>query len=105
LGFGFLEVVYTNALVLVLTQAGLRVESEVPFDIHFRGQLIGRYRPDVVVAGSVIVEVKSGRCLVQQHTTQLLNYLRGSKLKVGLILGFGEKPEFRRIVHTRNDPR
>jgi GxxExxY protein len=105
LGFGFLEAVYINALVFVLKSAQLRVDRQVPFDIHFRGQLIGQYRADLVIQKRVVVEVKTGKAIVHQHSAQLLNYLKASRLEVGLLLHFGDKPAFRRVVLTRNDPR
>ena len=105
LGSGFLEAVYANALTVLLLRAGLRVDREVPFEIVFHGQSIGRYRADMVVESLVVVEIKAGRWIIKQHTAQLLNYLRASRLKVGLLLNFGETAEFRRVVCTRNPPR
>lgn len=105
LGCGFLEAVYANALTLLLTRAGLEVEREVPFEIHFHGHNIGSYRADLVVEGRVIVELKAGRSIIPQHTAQLLNYLKASRLQVGLLLNFGERAEFRRVVNTRSPPR
>ena len=100
LGFGFLEAVYANALTVLLTSAGLRVERQVPFEIGYRGPLIGTYRADLVVASRIIVEVKSARKLVPQHAAQLLNYLRASRLQLGLLLNLGEKADFKRVVWT-----
>ena len=105
LGSGFLEAVYTNALTALLQRAGLKVERQVCFAVEFHGQLIGNYRADLVVESRIIVEIKAGRCIIPQHTAQLLNYLKASRLKVGLLLNFGETAEFRRVVCTRNTPR
>jgi GxxExxY protein len=105
LGFGFLEAVYANALVVLLKHAGLRVERQIPFEIQFHGHNVGHYRADLVVESRVIVEVKAGRCIIPQHTAQVLNYLRASRLRVGLLLNFGEKAEFKRVVWTRSPPR
>jgi GxxExxY protein len=105
LGSGFLEAVYANALTVLLLRAGLRVEREVPFEIVFHGQSIGRYRADMVVESRIVVEIKAGRCIIPQHTAQLLNYLRASQLNVGLLLNFGDTAEFKRVVWTRNPPR
>jgi hypothetical protein len=60
LGSGFLEAVYANALTVLLLRAGLRVEREVPFEIVFHGQSIGRYRADMVVESRIVVETKAG---------------------------------------------
>jgi GxxExxY protein len=103
LGYGFLEGVYNNALAVMLCATGLRVEREVPFEIWFHGHSIGQYRAEV--GEKVIAEVKSGRTIAVTHTKQVLNYLRASGLEVGLLLNFGQLPEFKRVVSTRNAPR
>lgn len=105
LGSGFLEAVYANALTVLLQRARLKVERQVRFAIEFHGQLIGNYRADLVVESRIVVEIKAGRCIIQQHTAQLLNYLRASRLKVGLLLNFGETAEFKRVVWTKSPPR
>lgn len=105
LGFGFLELVYVNALVVVLKAAGLKVQEQVPFDIMFHGHLIGHYRADLVVEKRVVVEVKTSKAIIPQYSAQLLNYLKASHIEVGLLLHFGDKPAFRRVVLTRNNPR
>ena len=105
LGFGFLEAVYVNALAVLLKRAGLGVEREVPFEILFHGCNIGSYRADFVVEGRVIVEIKAGRCILPQHTAQLINYLKASRLQVGMLLNFGEEAQFKRVVWTRSSPR
>ena len=105
LGFGFLEVVYANALAILLKRAGLTIEREVPFEIVFHGQSIGLYRADLVVESRIVVEIKAGRSIIPQHTTQLLNYLKASRLPIGLLLNFGERPEFKRVVLTGSAPR
>ena len=98
LGSGFLEAVYANALSVVLRNAGLMVERQVPFEIVFHGMPIGRYRADLVVQSAIIVEVKAGRAIIPQHLAQLLNYLRASRLRLGLLLNFGVKAEFKRVI-------
>jgi GxxExxY protein len=99
-GAGFLEAVYANALAVVLRRAGHRVEREVPFEIVFLGERIGFYRADFVVDAAVIVEVKARRTIDPASSAQLLNYLRASNLEVGLLLNFGPKAEFKRVVST-----
>jgi GxxExxY protein len=105
LGFGFLEAVYANALTVLLEHAGLRVDRQVPFEIEFHGRSVGYYRADLVVEARIVVEIKAGRTIIPQHSAQLLNYLKASRLQVGLLLNFGEKAEFKRVVCTRNLPR
>jgi GxxExxY protein len=105
LGYGFLEAVYSNALVVLLRAAGLKVEREASFQVVFHNHLIGSYRADIVVDSRVIVEVKTAGAILPVNKAQLLNYLRASGLQVGLLLNFGGSAEFTRVVSTRNSPR
>jgi GxxExxY protein len=111
LGHGFLESVYEQALAIALTQAGMKVERQVAVSVWFRGQQIGDFRADVLVDGSVLLELKAARTLDQAHEKQLLNYLRTTDIEVGLLLNFGVSPQFRRLVYEnerkkiRVDPR
>jgi GxxExxY protein len=105
LGFGFLEAVYSNALVVLLTAAGLTVDREVSFDIVFHNNKIGTYRADLVIQKRIIVEVKATRTILPVYQAQLLNYLRASGLQVGLVLNFGESAESTRVVNSRSTPR
>jgi GxxExxY protein len=98
LGYGFLEAVYVEALALTLRHAGLAIEREVPLSVSFRGKVIGRFRADLVVNGSVLVEVKAFPALQRAHEAQILNYLRATVLEVGLLINFGPRPQFRRLL-------
>ena len=75
LGSGFLESIYVEALALALNQAGLSVEREMPLAVSFRGRIIGRFRADLVIGGSVLVEAKACSRLHSRHEAQVLNYL------------------------------
>jgi len=97
-GFGFLESVYRRALVVELEHAGIESKCEVPFELHHRGVPIGLYRADLIVAGKVIVEVKSGLLLDPASVPQTLNYLRASGLLVGLITYFGPRFRVKRLT-------
>jgi GxxExxY protein len=99
LGAGFLEKVYENALALELRKAGLAVECQRPFAIRYEGAVVGDYLADLVVAGKVIVECKAATNLDPVHEAQLMNYLKASGLRVGLLVNFGRpKLQYRRIV-------
>jgi GxxExxY protein len=100
LGCGFLAAVYGNAMGVVLRRAGMRVERQVPFEIMFHGQLIGHYRADFIVQSRIVVEVKAGGTIIREHKAQLLNYLKASRLQVGLLLNFGARAEFARVAWT-----
>ncbi|SFR51276.1 GxxExxY protein [Marinobacter daqiaonensis] len=99
LGHGFLESVYQKALVHELTGKGLLVEQEKPVVIRYKGQEIGGFRLDLLVENSVIVELKAQQKLPVGSEAQLMNYLRATNLKVGLLVNFTfPKAVVRRIV-------
>ncbi len=96
LGYGFLEKVYENALVMALTSLGLKVEQQVKIAVYFQDQVVGEYFADLLVEDKVLVELKAVSRLLKEHDAQLLNYLRATPYEVGLLLNFGPKPDFRR---------
>jgi GxxExxY protein len=100
LGYGFLESVHANALSLELRMRNLKVEREVPIEVLYRGQPVGRYRVDMLIEGRVLVETKSSAAIGEADNRQLFNYLRASKLAVALLLHFGPKPSYKRFVWT-----
>lgn len=98
LGPGFLERVYKNALFLALTQNGLQVEAEKPFEVTFRGRIIGRYSADLIVEKTVIVELKCCEHLLREHQAQVINYLTVAQLPIGLLINFRRrKLEYKRL--------
>lgn len=98
LDFGFLENVYRGALTLELQERGFRVTREVSVPILYKGIQVALYRMDFIVDDCVVVEVKSAASLGPNDQRQLLNYLRATSLEVGLLLHFGPKPKFYRLV-------
>jgi GxxExxY protein len=100
LGYGFVESVYQRALPVALAARGVRSEREVPLTVRFRGAVVGDYRADLVVDGRVIVESKVAEKILPVHEMQLLNYLRATGIVVGLVLCFGPRPTFRRLLLT-----
>ena len=99
LGHGFLETVYQNALRLELAAAGLAVGTETTFPVFYRGEQVGTYVADLVVANSLIVEVKALDALHPAHGAQLLNYLKASRIPVGLLINFGKpRIDIKRVV-------
>lgn len=100
LGFGFLESVYLKAMSLALHQSGLRVECEVSVPVHFRGEILGEFRADLLVEGVVFLELKCARTIDPSHEAQLLNYLRATNVEIGLLFNFGHKPQFRRLAYS-----
>ena len=102
LGSGFLERICQSAMVIAMREAGLTVLEGVSYPVHFRGQLLGTFRPDIVVNDLVLVEIKSKSALHPHDEAQALNYLRVSQLEVALIMNFGPKREHRRRVLTND---
>ena len=98
LGHGFLESVYHRSFVMALKSVGLNVSTKVPIPVWFRGIRVGRFEADVLVEGCVLLELKAVRTLDSSHRAQLMNYLRATEIEVGLLLNFGEKPEFKRVI-------
>ena len=94
LGYGFLEKVYENAMVIALRALGLGVQSQVKIPVYFQAQPVGEYYTDLLVEEKIIVELKAASQLMSEHEAQLLNYLRATPYEVGLLLNFGPKPEF-----------
>ncbi len=101
LGFGFLESVYQNALVIELTKADLKVEQEKKVKVSYDGQVIGDFTADVVIEEKVILELKSVKQLHAAHEAQLINYLKATAIEVGLLINFGETVEIKRKVLDR----
>lgn len=99
LGYGFLESVYRNSLQLALLARGLRVQTEVAVPVFFRGKNVGDFRADMMVNGFVMLELKTADGISIAHEAQLLNYLRATKLEIGLILNFGPKAQVRRLAY------
>ncbi|MFZ5858993.1 MAG: GxxExxY protein [Chloroflexota bacterium] len=102
LGYGFLEKVYENAMVIALTALGLKVQQQVRIAVYFQGQVIGEYFADLLVNDAVIVELKAVSRLLLEHEAQLLNYLRATPYEVGLLLNFGSKPTFIRKAYDND---
>jgi GxxExxY protein len=105
LGTGFLESVYQTALAQALGAVPMHTDREVPIDVFFRHAVIGRCYADLVVENRVIVEVKAVRRLVPEHQAQLLHYLRATAMEVGLLLNFGPRPQFQRLIYSNERKR
>jgi len=102
LGYGFLEKVYENALMIELRKDGIRAIAQAPIKVVYEDELIGEYYADILVDDKVIVEIKAGKYLAEEHEAQLLNYLKATDIEVGLLLNFGVKPEIKRKAFTNS---
>ena len=100
LGYGFLEKVYENALIKELQLRGLYAVGQYPIKVEYKGSAVGDYYADILIESKVIVELKTGKATNSMHEAQLLNYLKATGIKVGLLINFGpEKCEYKRLVY------
>lgn len=102
LGYGFLERVYENALVIELKKMGFHISQQYNIKVYYDGEIVGDYFADIIVDGNVIIELKSAESLEKGHKLQLINYLKATEKEVGLLLNFGKSPEFKRAIFTIN---
>ena len=99
LGYGFLEKVYQQALIIELRKLGLEVIPEAPIKVYYNVHVVGEYFADLLVAEAVIVEIKAVRTLAPEHEAQLLNYLKATPYEVGLLLNFGPQSQIKRKAY------
>ena len=99
LGSGFMEKVYENALLVEFCNLGLKAKSQVAISVYYKGELVGEYFADIVVEDTVVLELKAVESLQKIHEAQLLNYLKATKYKSGLLVNFTHpKAEIKRFV-------
>ena len=101
LGYGFLEKVYENALIIELEKLELRVRQQVPIQVYYEGKVVGEYFADLLVEDKVIVELKAVKEIIDAHEAQLINYLKATNIEVGLLLNFGTEAKFKRKIFTQ----
>jgi len=89
MGFGFLEGVYENAMMIELEKMGLYAERQVPIKVYYDEKEVGSFYADILVEGLVILELKAVSEIAKAHEAQLLNYLKATQIEVGLLLNFG----------------
>jgi len=98
LGYGFLEKVYENAMMIEFNRDDISAISQYAIKVLYDGEIVGEYFTDILVDDKVIVEIKAVRSLSLENEAQLLNYLKATDKEVGLLLNFGPKPEIKRKV-------
>jgi len=98
LGSGFLESVYEKSLLIALKQNGINAKAQVPLSVKFRGENVGDFYADIIVEDKIIIEIKAIKSLAPEHQAQLINYLKATGIKVGLLINFGRpKLEYKRL--------
>jgi len=102
LGFGFLEKVYENAMAVELRKMGFNVSQQQKIKVYYETEEVGEYYSDLTIDDLVIIELKAAKSLCVEHEAQLVNYLRATKIEIGLLLNFGKKAEFKRKIFTND---
>ncbi len=102
LGYGFLEKVYENAMMIELKAIGLNCMQQMHIDVYYKDKKVGFYFADIIVDNKIIIELKAAECLSPENEAQLVNYLRATDMEVGLLLNFGKKPQHSRKVLTNS---
>jgi len=102
LGYGFLEKVYQNAMYLELKNQGYNVEPQKQIKVYYKEMVVGEYYADLLIDDTIILELKACECLMDAHKAQLINYLRATDIEIGMLLNFGETPEFKRFIYTHD---
>jgi GxxExxY protein len=103
LGTGFLENVYEKALLIELKEFGLKVEPQKEIEVFYKNKVVGKYRADIVVENKIIIELKAVSQIVELHKAQLINYLKATNYRLGFLVNFGDKLEFKRIIFEKKN--
>lgn len=77
------------------------METQKDITVYFRGTLIGSFRADMIIEEKTLLELKTVRCLKPVHEAQLLNYLKATRIELGLLMNFADKPTFKRLVYNK----
>ena len=102
LGYGFLENVYENAMMIDFKKENIPAVSQYAIKVFYEDEIVDEYFADILVDDKVIVEIKAVKNLAIEHEAQLLNYLKATDKEVGLLLNFGPKPKIKRKVFDNN---
>lgn len=100
LGYGFLEKVYENALMVAFEENQIPAKQQCPIKVVFHDQVVGDYFADIVVEDSVIIELKALDRISKAHRAQTLHYLKATEYRLALLVNFGRSSlEYERLVH------
>jgi len=98
LGYGFLEKVYENALAIELKKIRLDVKCQYPISVIYESEIVGEYFADFIVNDIVVIELKATKEISEENECQLINYLKATKIELGLLLNYGKEAEYRRKI-------
>ena len=100
LGYGFLEKVYENAMMVLLRREGIHAKQQAPITVYFDGEVVGDYYADILVEDKIILELKAIEKITDVHRAQTLNYLKATDLHLAILLNFGkERLKYERLVY------
>ena len=100
LGSGFLEKVYENALMILLTRENIKAIRQAPIIVWFEGEIVGEYFADILIEDTIILELKALEKLSSAHRSQTINYLKATNLKVAYLINFGKQSlEYERFIN------
>ena len=101
LGCGFVEKVYENAMVVEMRLSAMAVRQQYPIKVFYKGELVGDYIADLLVASNVLVELKAVKALDDVHLAQSMNCLKATGLSLGLLINFGRpRIQVKRVVNN-----
>ncbi len=104
LGFGFMEKVYENALIIEFMNKKIDSKQQVPIKVIYKGETIGEYIADILIENKIIIELKTCESISNAHRSQIINYLKATGLKLGLLINFGTKNlEYERFVNIESN--
>jgi GxxExxY protein len=87
-------------MIIELKALGMICEKQIPIEVYYHGEKVGHYFADIMVNDRIIIELKSAACICDEHEAQLVNYLKATKIEIGLLLNFGKKPEIKRKIFS-----
>jgi GxxExxY protein len=100
IGAGFTEKIYDNAMQVELKLRNIPYSSQKSLNVFYKDHEVGHFIPDLLIDNQLIIELKAIESIVNEHLAQVLNYLKASGLKLGLILNFGKpKLQIKRVIH------
>jgi GxxExxY protein len=94
--------VYENAMCLELHKQGLACKRQERIKVYYEETQVGDYFADIIAENRVIIELKAAENLCYEHECQLINYLKATKIEVGLLFNFGKEPQFKRKIFTND---
>ncbi|MDD2987072.1 GxxExxY protein [Flavobacterium sp.] len=100
LGYGFLERVYENAMLIELKKMGLTCEKQKAVTVYYHEEIVGDFFADIIVNNTIIVELKACKVLHEKHEIQVINYLKATQIEVALLLNFGKIPQVKRKIFS-----